>query len=632
MCGTKYRTVFYDNVKMPKLKLSNNALQILEKRYLKKNNEGKVVEKPEDLFKRVANNIALSDAKYLLKEEIQDLGNKDYFELAETKEFQKLLKKNKKAKSKVEKTEKEFYKLMTSLDFLPNSPTLFNAGRELQQLAACFVLPVEDNLDSIFKSLHYAARISKSGSGTGFNFSKLRPKNDMIESVTGFSSGPLSFMKIFDAVTEQIKLGGLRRGALMGILRVDHPDIEEFVTIKAQKKVLENFNISVAVTDKFMEAVKKNKGYDLVNPRTQKIVREESAEKIFDLICETVHKTGDPGLIFLDKINKDNPTPKLGPLESTDSCGEQPLLPYESANLGSINLSNMMRDGKIDFNKLKNTVHTAIHFLDNVIDMCNYPNPETKEIVHANRKIGLGVMGFAEVLIRLKIPYNSEKAVKTAEKLMAFIRKEADNASMDLAKERLTFPNWNDSIYNKKNNYMPLRNATRLTLAPTGSISIIANTSFGIEPLFALSFMRVLDDGTELLIVDKNFREAMEKIKLYDKDFMKYIAKKGTIQNMESIPKNIREVYVVSYDISPEYHIKIQAAFQKHIDNAVSKTVTLPNIATVEDVKNTYLFAYMMGCKGISIYRFGSRDDQVLFLRAVKEEQINLTNWLKHLR
>jgi ribonucleoside-diphosphate reductase alpha chain len=613
---------------MPKLKLSENAIQILEKRYLKKNDEGKVVEKPEDLFKRVANNIALADAKYLLKEEIQALGNQEYFELVKTKEFQKLLNKNQKVKKHLEKVEKTFYNLMTRLDFLPNSPTLFNAGRDLQQLAACFVLPVEDNLDSIFKSLHYAARISKSGSGTGFNFSKLRPKNDLIESVTGFSSGPLSFMKIFDAVTEQIKLGGLRRGALMGILRVDHPDIEEFVTIKAQKKVLENFNISVAVTDKFMEAVQKNKSYDLINPRTQEKVREESAEKIFELMCETANKTGDPGVIFLDRINKDNPTPKLGPLESTDSCGEQPLLPYESANLGSINLSNMIKNNKIDFNKLKTTIHTAIHFLDNIIDMCHYPNPETKEIVYANRKIGLGVMGFADMLITLKIPYNSEKAVQTAEKLIAFIRKEADKASEDLAKERLTFPNWSQSIYKKK----PLRNATRLTLAPTGSISIIANTSFGIEPLFALSFMRVLDDGTELLTVDKHFKQALEKIKLYNKDFMKYIAKKGTIQNMHSIPRNIRKTFVVSYDISPEYHIKIQAAFQNHVDNAVSKTVTLPNIATVEDVKSTYMLAHKLGCKGISIYRFDSRDDQVLFLRAVKEEQINLTNWLRHLR
>ncbi|MDP6600262.1 MAG: adenosylcobalamin-dependent ribonucleoside-diphosphate reductase [Candidatus Woesearchaeota archaeon] len=625
---------------MPKLKFSNNALQLMEKRYLKKNNEGKVIEKPEDLFKRVANNIAIADAKYLLKDEIPNLDNKnnqEYFNIVKTKEFKSLLRKNKKVKSRIEKTEKEFYNLMANLDFLPNSPTLFNAGRSLQQLAACFVLPVEDNLDSIFKALHYAARISKSGSGTGFNFSKLRPKYDVIESVTGFSSGPLSFMKIFDAVTEQIKLGGLRRGAHMGILRVDHPDIEEFVTIKAREKVLENFNISVAITDKFMNAVQKNKDYSLINPRTQEKVKEESAEKIFDLICETANKTGDPGIIFLDKINKDNPTPSLGILEATDSCGEQPLLPHESANLGSINLSNLVGNGNINFNKLKNVVHTAIHFLDNVIDMCRYPNPETKEIVYANRKIGLGVMGFADMLIKLKIPYNSEKAVKTAEKLIAFIRKEADNASMNLAKQRLTFPNWDGSIYNKKSKHfkgkhLPLRNATRLTLAPTGSISIIANTSFGIEPLFALSFVRILDDGTEFLIVDKNFKETMEKNKLYNKDFMKYIAKKGTIQNMESIPKNIRNTFVVSYDINPEYHVKIQAAFQRHVDNAVSKTVTLPNIATVEDIKNTYMLAYKLECKGISIYRFGSRDDQVLFLRAVKEEQINLTNWLRHSR
>ncbi len=625
---------------MPKLNLSSNALQILEKRYLMKDANGKIIEKPEGLFKRVAGNIALADAKYLLKEEIQPLQlkeNKEYYDLVKTKEFRNLLRKNSKVKSKIQKAEKEFYNLMASLDFLPNSPTLFNAGRSLQQLAACFVLPVEDNLDSIFKALHYAAKISKSGSGTGFNFSRLRPKNDVIESVTGFSSGPLSFMKIFDAVTEQIKLGGLRRGAHMGILRVDHPDIGEFVTIKSREKVLENFNISVAVTNKFMGAVQKNKEYGLVNPRTQEKVKDESAAKIFELICDTSHKTGDPGLIFLDRINEDNPTPKLGILESTDSCGEQPLLPYESANLGSVNLSNIIKNGKIGFNKLKRIVHASIHFLDNVIDMCNYPTTETKEIVHANRKIGLGIMGFADMLIKLKIPYNSEKAVKTAEQVISFIRKESDSASANLAKERGVFPNWEESIYNKKSKYfrgkhIELRNATRLTLAPTGSISIIANTSFGIEPLFALSYVRALDDGTELLVVDKNFKEALEKRKLYNSDFMKYIAKKGTIQGMQSIPKDIRGIFVVSYDISPEYHIKIQSAFQKHVDNAVSKTVTLPNTATVDDVKNTYMLAYRMGCKGISTYRFGSRPDQVLFLRGVKEEQINLTNWLKNLR
>ena len=625
---------------MAKIKLSNNALQILEKRYLRKDSEGKVIEKPEDLFLRVANNIALADAKYLLKEEIENLQqkeNREYYELVKEKSFQNLINKNKKVKSKIKKTEKEFYDMMARLDFLPNSPTLFNAGRKLQQLAACFVLPVEDDLDSIFKALHYAAKISKSGSGTGFNFSHLRPKNDVISSVTGFSSGPLSFMKIFDAVTEQIKLGGLRRGAHMGILRVDHPDIEEFVTIKAKEKVLENFNISVSITDKFMHAVEKNKSYSLINPRTGEKVKEESANKIFELICETAYKTGDPGLLFVDRINAGNPTPNLGMLESTDSCGEQPLLPYESANLGSINLSNMVNNGKIDFNKLRKIVHMAMHFLDNVIDMCNYPTPETKEIVIKNRKIGLGVMGFAEMLVKLKIPYNSEKAVKAAESVIDFIRKEADNASVELAKERGVFPSWEDSIYNKesksfKGKHLKLRNATRLTLAPTGSISIIANTSFGIEPLFALSFVRMLNDGSEQLNVDKNFEDVMKKRKLYRDELMRYIAKKGSIQQIASIPKDIRDVFAVSYDITPEYHVKIQAAFQKHVDNAVSKTVTLPNEASVEDVKSTYMLAYRLGCKGISIYRFGSRDDQVLFLRGIKDNQVSLTNWLRHLR
>ena len=625
---------------MAKIKLSNNALQILEKRYLKKDMEGKVTEKPEDLFLRVANNIALADAKYMLKGEIEQLQqelNKEYYELIKERAFQNLVNKNKKIKAKIKKTEKEFYDMMARLDFLPNSPTLFNAGRKLQQLAACFVLPVEDDLDSIFKALHYAAKISKSGSGTGFNFSRLRPKNDVIASVTGFSSGPLSFMKIFDAVTEQIKLGGLRRGAHMGILRIDHPDIEEFVTIKAKEKVLQNFNISVSITDKFMHAVEKNKNYSLVNPRTGEKTKEENANRIFELICETSWKTGDPGLLFIDRINKDNPVPKLGILESTDSCGEQPLLPYESANLGSINLSNMITNGKINFKKLGKTVNKAIHFLDNVIDMCSYPTPETKEIVMKNRKIGLGVMGFAEMLVKLRIPYNSEKAVRAAESIIGFIRKEADNASVNLTKERGVFPSWEDSIYSKesrnfKGKHLKLRNATRLTLAPTGSISIIANTSFGIEPLFALSFVRMLNDGSEQLNVDKNFEDVMKKKKLYRDELMRFIAKKGSIQQIASIPKDIRDMFAVSYDITPEYHVKIQAAFQKHVDNAVSKTVTLPNEASVEDVKHTYMLAYKMGCKGISIYRFGSRDDQVLFLRGIKDNQVSLTNWLKHLR
>jgi ribonucleoside-diphosphate reductase alpha chain len=625
---------------MVKLNLSGNALQILEKRYLRKNSEGKIIEASEDMFKRVAKNIAFADAKYYLKENVeflQDKYKKEFHDLVKIKSFERLLNENKVIRNKIKRAEKEFYELMINFDFLPNSPTLFNAGRKLQQLAACFVLPVEDDLDAIFKALHYAARISKSGSGTGFNFSNLRPKNDMIRSVTGFSSGPLSFMKIFDSVTEQIKLGGLRRGAHMGILRVDHPDIEEFITIKSKENVLNNFNISVAITDEFMKAVKKNKEYDIINPRTRKKERKEDANRIFSLISEIAWKTGDPGVLFIDKINKDNPTPDLGKLESTDSCGEQPLLPFESANLGSINLSNMVDKRKIDFNKLKNVVHKSIHFLDNVVDMCKYPNEETAEIVHANRKIGLGVMGFANMLVKLGIPYNSGKAVKIAEKIMAFMRKESDKASVGLAKERGVFPNWEDSIYNKKSKWfkgkhLMLRNATRLTLAPTGSISIIAGTSFGIEPIFALSFVRVLDDGSELLDVNKNFKDIMVKKKLYRDELMRYIAKKGSLQNIASIPKDIREIFVVSYDIEPEYHIKIQAAFQKYVDNGISKTVTLPKDATVEDVKHVYMTAYELGCKGISIYRFGSRDDQVLLLRGLKENQLNLTNWLRRMR
>ncbi|MAE42524.1 ribonucleoside-diphosphate reductase, adenosylcobalamin-dependent [Candidatus Woesearchaeota archaeon] len=624
---------------MTKLKLSNNSLQILEKRYLKKDKEGSITEKPEDMFKRVANNIALADAKYLLSEEIEELQkkqNKEYYDIVKTKDFERLLERNKKVKNHIDKVEKEFYNLMIKSDFLPNSPTLFNAGRRLQQLAACFVLPVEDDLDSIFKSLHYAARISKSGSGTGFNFSHLRPKNEMIRSVTGFSSGPLSFMKIFDAVTEQIKLGGLRRGAHMGILRVDHPDIEDFITIKSEEKVLENFNISVAITDKFMKSLKRKKEYDIINPRTNKKGKEDS-ERILNLISEIAWKTGDPGVLFIDKINDENPTPEVGNLEATDSCGEQPLLPYEAANLGSVNLSNVVEKGKIDFHKLEKIVIKAIHFLDNVIDMCKYPNPETNKIVKKNRKIGLGVMGFADMLVKLEIPYNSEKAIKVTDKIMRFIRKEADKASVELAKERGVFENWEDSIYNKeskhfKGNQLRLRNATRLTLAPTGSVSIIAGVSFGIEPLFALSFVRVLHDETEILNVNKNFEDIMKKNKLYREELMKYIAKKGSIQKIASIPQKIRDVFVVSYDIEPEYHVKIQSAFQKHVDNAVSKTVTLPKEATVEDVKNTYLMAYELGCKGISIYRFGSRDDQVLLLRGLKENQLNLTNWLRRMR
>jgi len=582
--------------------LSKNALFILEQRYLIKNKKGHVIERPEDLFRRVAKNISLADARHKHK-------SKD-----------------------IKRIEEEFYNLMASLDFLPNSPTLLNAGRKLQQLAACFVLPIEDDISSIFKSLHDAALIHKTGAGTGFNFSKLRPKGDIIES-SGLTSGPVSFMKIFDAATEQIKLGGTLRGANMGILNVEHPDIEDFIKVKSKENVLTNFNVSVAITDKFISAVKKNKSYNLVNPRTKKIVKKESAKRIFRLICEQAWLNGDPGVVFIDKINKFNPTPKIGELESTDSCGEQPLLPYESCNLGSINLANMTNNGKINFDKLKKVVHSAIHFLDNVIDMCNYPLNENMKIVRQNRKIGLGVMGFADMLINLRIAYDSEQGIKTAEEIMSFISKEASIASQELAAKRGLFPSWRGSVYNSKSKYfkgchMPLRNATRTTLAPTGTISIIANASSGIEPLFALSYSRKIAEGNILAYFNEDLKKELMDNGLYIEEIIEQINKSGSVRNIEAMPENIKKVFVVGNDIAPEWHVKMQSSFQKYVDNGISKTVTLPKDASVEDVKKIFIMAHELGCKGISIYRYGSREGQVIYLSSKRDEQITLSNWV----
>ena len=588
---------------MPKITLSKNALMILEQRYLIKNSKGRVIEKPEDLFKRVAKNIAQADAKY------------------------------KYSKKNVKKTEGEFYNLMSSLDFLPNSPTLFNAGRKLQQLAACFVLPIEDDISSIFKTLHDTALIHKTGAGTGFDFSRLRPKGDMIES-SGFTSGPVSFMKIFDAATEQIKLGGTLRGANMGILNVDHPDIEDFITVKSKENVLTNFNVSVAITDRFVDAVKKNKSYNLTSPRTGKAVKKENARRIFRLICGQAWLNGDPGVIFIDRLNKFNPTPKLGSIESTDSCGEQPLLPYESCNLGSINLSNIVKNKEIDFKKLKKTIHSAVHFLDNVIDMCNYPLKENKKIVYKNRKIGLGVMGFADMLVKLGIPYDSEEALDTAEEVMKFISKEASAESMELSRQRGTFPEWNGSIYNKKSKFfkgcgMKLRNATRTTIAPTGTISIIADVSSGIEPLFALSYVRKTAEGNTLAYFDKNLKKVLIENRLYNDETAGRITRDGSIKNIEEIPEQIKRIFAIGSDIAPEWHVRMQAAFQKYVDNGISKTVTLPKDASVEDVEKIFLMAYELGCKGISVYRYGSREGQVIYLSSKRDEQITLSGFLR---
>ena len=590
-------------------KLSKNALIILEQRYLMRNEGGKVKEKPEDLFRRVARNISIADARYVHNKRLIEKDNI------------------------IKKTEEEFYNLMASLDFLPNSPTLLNAGRKMQQLAACFVLPLDDDIDSIFKTLHDAARVHKTGAGTGFNFSNLRPRGDSIGSF-GQTSGSISFMKIFDAATQQIKLGGTLRGANMGILNVNHPDIEEFITVKSRENVLTNFNISVAITDKFIELIKKNKKYDLINPRTKKIARKESAARIFRMICEQAWINGDPGVIFIDRINEFNPTPDLGKIESTDSCGEQPLLPYESCNLGSINLSNIVENKKINYAKLKKIIFSAVHFLDNVIDMCNYPLKENRKIVERNRKIGLGVMGFADMLTKLGIAYDSEQGIKVAAQLMEFISQESCAASCELAKSRGKFPSWKDSVFNRKSKNFQgksllVRNATRTTIAPTGTISIIADVSSGIEPLFALSYVRRTSDGKDLSYFNKELKKSLAENGLDTDEIIEKINKYGSLKNINEIPEKKRKIFVVGSDIEPEWHVKMQAAFQKHVDNGISKTVTLPKDATVEDVEKIFLMAHELGCKGISIYRYGSREGQVIYLSSKRDEQITLSDWVK---
>ena len=602
------------------LNFSENAIKVLEKRYLKRDKDGNCTETPSDMFKRVAETIAKGDLNFG------------------------------KSQEEVNQLSKRFYDAITHRFFMPNSPTLMNAGRELGQLAACFVLPVEDSLEGIFETIKNTALIHQSGGGTGFSFSRLRPKNSVVKSTMGVSSGPVSFMEVFNAATEAVKQGGTRRGANMGILRVDHPDIIEFINCKSDNDKLNNFNISVAITDKFMDAYLKGEDYDLVNPQNNEVVGRMCAKDVFALIVDCAWRNGEPGVVFIDKMNADNPTPLIGAIESTNPCGEVPLLPYEACNLGSINLSLMMKEENgsmnVDWDLLEKTVRTAMRFLDNVIEVNKYPLPQISELVSNNRKIGLGVMGWADMLMKAGISYSSEEGTKLAGQVMEFIDYISKSESIELAKERGCFNNFKGSIYDQPNYLFNkfkgksagkisddmwakldsdiqkygLRNATTTCIAPTGTISMIAGASGGVEPLFGLVFSRLIMDGTEMLEVNPIFKDYMLSHNLYSDNLMAQIAKDGSLSHVEGVPNEIKRIFVTAHDVAPYWHVKMQAAFQLHVDNAVSKTVNFVESATREDIKEVYILAYKNNLKGITVYRNNSRQFQPMNLDTKKKD------------
>ncbi len=604
------------------INLSENAKKVLEKRYLKRDIKGNVMETPKELFERVAFTIADADKTFGVNE------------------------------ADIKETRQKFFDMIANAYFMPNSPTLMNAGRELGQLSACFVLPVEDSLEGIFETIKNTALIHKSGGGTGFSFSRLRPKNDVVHSTMGVSSGPVSFMEVFNAATEAVKQGGTRRGANMGILRIDHPDILEFINCKSDLTKLNNFNISVAITDKFMEALERDDYYELIHPNTKQPVQKLKAKEVFDLIVKGAWQSGEPGVIFIDKMNKDNPTPLIGDIESTNPCGEVPLLSYEACNLGSINLSKMVVKGAdgnniINWDKLAEVSRLSIHFLDNVIVANNYPLPKIAEMVQANRKIGLGVMGWADMLMKMGVSYNSEEGCVLGRQVMEFIDYHSKVESIELSKKRGKFGNFAGSVYDRSN-YLSekykgksagkisdemwaeldkeianhgIRNATTTCIAPTGTISMIAGASGGVEPLFGLVFKRNIMDNTEMYEVNPNFKNYAIEKGFYSEELMGEIAKTGSVAHIDGIDEKTKEIFVTAHDISPKSHVMMQAAFQLHTDNAVSKTVNFEEDATMEDVAQAYILAYKNDLKGITVYRNNSRYSQPMLLESKKEDK-----------